>query len=168
MNRIVQKVEVSGYTGTVWFALITIAASVLTQPEFYRLVPQEALPYLVIALGLLQGLKRFLSGGIDNLTVWLSAIQVFLGVLAMPQWGQLLDPQGLAVLASVNAAITWWKRIFFPTAELTPSLPGPTTGPTDLYLDENGKPVKTIQLNPYSAYYEATDKPVEVVRGRKE
>lgn len=144
MNRIVMKVEQSGYTGTVWFALLTISASMLTQPEVYKLVPQEALPYLVIALGLLQGIKRFLSGGIDNLTVWLSAIQVFIGVLAMPQWGELLNPQGLAVLASVNAAIIWWKRIFFPSAELASPLPGPNS-PTDLWLDENGKPVQRVQ-----------------------
>ncbi len=51
--------------------------------------------------------------------------------------------------------------------------PGPETGPTDVYLDEDGKPITIDKsaLNPYSAYYKATDedgKPLETVRGTRE
>ena len=105
-----------GQSTTVWMSLMTIFLSVAAMPELGTILPPEALPYLVIAISAATGIKRVLAVGWESMTPYMMGLQCLLATLSLPAWGQILPPSSLPYLASVVSAITWYKRLFFPTS----------------------------------------------------
>ena len=105
-----------GQSTTVWMSIMTIFLSVAAMPELGQILPPEALPYLVIAISAAIGIKRMLSAGMGSMTPYMMGLQCLLATLSLPSWGQILPPSSLPYLASVVSAITWYKRLFFPTS----------------------------------------------------
>jgi hypothetical protein len=104
-----------GQSTTIWMSVMTIFLSVAAMPELGKILPPEALPYLVIAISAVTGIKRVLSVGWESMTPYMMGLQCLLATLSLPAWGEILPPSSLPYLVSVVSAITWYKRLFFPT-----------------------------------------------------
>ena len=105
-----------GQSTTVWMSLMTIFLSVAAMPELGTILPPETLPYLVIAISAAMGIKRVLAVGWESMTPYMMGLQCLLATLSLPAWGEILPPTSLPYLVSVVSAITWYKRLFFPTS----------------------------------------------------
>ena len=96
--------------------MVTIFLSVMAMPEFNQIMPPTVLPYAVILISIATGIKRILVAGGESATPYMMGIQVLLATLSLSSWGQILPPSSLPYLVSVVSAITWYKRLFFPTS----------------------------------------------------
>ena len=95
--------------------MITVFLAVCAMPELGKILPPETLPYLVIAISVATGIKRVMDVGMSSMTPYMMGLQCLLATLSLPSWGQILPPSSLPYLVSVVSAITWYKRLFFPT-----------------------------------------------------
>ena len=105
-----------GQSTTVWMSVITMFLAVCAMPELGKILPPEVLPYLVIAISVATGIKRVMDVGMGSMTPYMMGLQCLLATLSLPSWGQILPPSSLPYLVSVVSAITWYKRLFFPTS----------------------------------------------------
>ena len=81
---------------------------------------------------------------------WIGLLLIILGWLVDPKLYDKLAELGLILPEWFVAELIRWVgfiiiivRSFMTTAATMQ--PGPTTGPTDVYLDEDGKPLETVK-----------------------
>jgi len=116
MTDLLKIVQDRGRSTTIWMSVMTILLSVMAMPELTNILTPEALPYLVILISVATGIKRMLNAGMESMTPYMMGLQCLLATLSLPAWGQIIPPASLPYLASVVSAITWYKRLFFPTS----------------------------------------------------
>ena len=111
-----------GRSLTIWMSVVTVFLSLVSLPDgtivpgLMQLLPPEALAILVILISIATGIKRMLKAGGGSTTPYMMGLMCVMSVLSLPAWGQILPPSSLPYLASVVSAITWYKRLFFPTS----------------------------------------------------
>lgn len=132
--KLTTKIADSGQSGTMWLSLITVLLSAASTPELGKILPPQALPYMVLLMAVLTSIKRIVDTKAVTSTVYFMAVNAALAILAMPEWIQVLPVELLPYFSALVSGVTWYKRIVFPS-HLEPETVGPNT-PADLHTGE--------------------------------